>query len=85
MPVMPSKSAVSHGVYSLTPTSTVSEPSVMRARLCASSSATVNGAFIGWPSLPAGPVSFDSTRPLRTVIWYCWPPMCAPFGRGLVE
>jgi hypothetical protein len=25
------------------------------------------------------------TTPLRATTWYCWPPMCASFGRGRVD
>ena len=85
MPCRPSNGATIHGVYSLTPTVAVSLPTAKVTLPSCSSKVAVNGHFIGCLSLPGGPVSFDSmTLPFRRT-WYCCPPMCVPFGRGLVE
>ncbi len=92
MPVIFPNGTVSQGVYSFNPTSTVASPTVIRALRFTSRYvtfespiSTLNGHFIGWPSAPRGPVRFDSTRPSRTTITYCCPPMRLSVARGFVE
>ena len=74
-----------HLYFSGTPTVALAPPTEIVTFFCAESISTLKGDFIACPSAPAGPVSFDSTRPSLTRIWYCWPPMCLSPGRGFVE
>ena len=78
MPWTPSKGTSIQGVYSPTPTSTVSLPTVMAAFPVAASIATVKGHFIETPSAPGGPLRLDSTASPRRTTRKRWPPVAEP-------
>ena len=78
MPWTPSNGISIQGVYSPTPTSTVSLPTVTDALPVAASIRTEKGHFMDTPSAPGGPLRLDSIESPRRTTRKRWPPVAAP-------